>query len=56
MLKYRIFTNFEMCLLFTGDIKNVVTEKSPIGMKDVKWYTHNSTLGFLVAGKSKNKV
>jgi hypothetical protein len=39
-------------LLFTGDVKNVVTEKSPIGMKDVKWYTHNATIGFLVAGRS----
>ncbi|XP_069683822.1 echinoderm microtubule-associated protein-like CG42247 isoform X1 [Periplaneta americana] len=37
------------------DIKNVVTEKSPIGMKDVKWYTHNATVGFLVAGIWNNR-
>jgi len=42
-----------MHLLFTGDVKNVMTEKSPIGMKDVKWYTHNATIGFLVAGRSE---
>lgn len=42
-----------MYLLFTGDIKNVMTEKSPIGMKDVKWHTHNATIGFLVAGTYK---
>jgi microtubule-associated protein-like 1/2 len=45
-----------MCFLFTGDIKNFMTEKSRIGMKDVKWYTHNATVGFLVAGESNNKV
>jgi hypothetical protein len=45
-----------MHLLFTGDVKNVMTEKSPIGMKDVKWYTHNSTIGFLVAGRSEGQM
>jgi hypothetical protein len=45
-----------MHLLFTGDVKNVMTEKSPIGMKDVKWYTHNATIGFLVAGRSEGKT
>lgn len=33
-----------------GDVKSLSPEKSPIAMKDTKWYTHNSTVGFLVAG------
>lgn len=38
-------------LFFAGDVKSLSPEKSPIAMKDTKWYTHNSTVGFLVAGK-----
>lgn len=37
-------------VFFIGDVKSLSPEKSPIAMKDVKWYTHNSTVGFLVAG------
>lgn len=34
------------------DVKTLTSEKSPITMKDVKWYTHNSTVGFLVSGNN----
>ncbi|KAI4460973.1 wd-40 repeat protein [Holotrichia oblita] len=37
------------------DIKSLSPEKSPIAMKDTKWYTHNSTVGFLVAGVWNNR-
>ncbi|KAF5291175.1 hypothetical protein FQA39_LY14417 [Lamprigera yunnana] len=37
------------------DIKSLSPEKSPIAMKDVKWYTHNSTVGFLVSGIWNNR-
>ncbi|KAK9717160.1 HELP motif [Popillia japonica] len=37
------------------DIKSLSPEKSPIAMKDIKWYTHNSTVGFLVAGVWNNR-
>lgn len=30
-------------------------EKSPVAMKDVKWLTHNCTVGFLVAGIWNNR-
>lgn len=40
-----------LSLFFIGDVKSLSPEKSPIAMKDTKWYTHNSTVGFLVAGK-----
>lgn len=41
------------CGLFVaGDIKSLSPEKSPIAMKDVKWHTHNSSVGFLVSGES----
>lgn len=36
----------------SGDVKTLTAEKSPIAMKDVKWYTHNSTVGFLVSGNT----
>lgn len=39
---------------FPGDVKSLSPEKSPIVMKDVKWYTHNCTVGFMVAGNSLN--
>lgn len=35
-------------LLF-WDVKSLSPEKSPIAMKDIKWLTHNSTVGFLVS-------
>nr|XP_023030237.1 echinoderm microtubule-associated protein-like CG42247 [Leptinotarsa decemlineata] len=37
------------------DVKSLSPEKSPIAMKDVKWYTHNSTVGFMVAGIWNNR-
>ncbi|GLV35997.1 Doublecortin-domain-containing echinoderm-microtubule-associated protein [Carabus blaptoides fortunei] len=37
------------------DIKSLSPEKSPIAMKDVKWYTHNSTIGFMVHGMWNNR-
>lgn len=47
ILKHRLYLN----ILFLGDVKSLTPEKSPIAMKDVKWYTQFSTVGFLVAGK-----
>ena len=35
--------------LLYWDIKSMSPEKSPIAMKDIKWLTHNSTVGFLVS-------
>lgn len=32
-------------------MRSLSPEKSPVAMKDIKWITHNSTVGFLVAGK-----
>lgn len=40
---------------FSGDVKSLSPEKSPIAMKDTKWYTHNSTVGFMVAGIWNNR-
>lgn len=40
--------------IFAGDIKALSPEKSPIAMKDVKWFTYNSTVGFLVSGEYIN--
>ncbi|KAJ8722911.1 hypothetical protein PYW07_004091 [Mythimna separata] len=37
------------------DIKSLSPEKSPIAMKDVKWSTYNSTVGFLVSGIWNNR-
>nr|XP_034840413.1 echinoderm microtubule-associated protein-like CG42247 [Maniola hyperantus] len=37
------------------DIKALSPEKSPIAMKDVKWFTYNSTVGFLVSGMWNNR-
>ncbi|KAI8435275.1 hypothetical protein MSG28_003614 [Choristoneura fumiferana] len=37
------------------DIKSLSPEKSPIAMKDVKWSTFNSTVGFLVSGMWNNR-
>ncbi|XP_073970787.1 doublecortin-domain-containing echinoderm-microtubule-associated protein isoform X4 [Rhodnius prolixus] len=41
--------------LIFWDVKTLTAEKSPIAMKDVKWYTHNSTVGFLVSGIWNNR-
>ncbi|XP_035783494.1 echinoderm microtubule-associated protein-like CG42247 isoform X1 [Anopheles albimanus] len=41
-------------LLF-WDVKSLSPEKSPIAMKDVKWLSCNSTVGFLVAGLWNNR-
>ncbi|XP_044731561.1 echinoderm microtubule-associated protein-like CG42247 isoform X2 [Chrysoperla carnea] len=37
------------------DIRSLSPEKSPIAMKDTKWHTQNSTIGFLVAGIWNNR-
>ncbi|VVC95369.1 unnamed protein product [Leptidea sinapis] len=37
------------------DVKALSPEKSPIAMKDVKWSTFNSTVGFLVSGMWNNR-
>ncbi|CAB3251920.1 unnamed protein product [Arctia plantaginis] len=37
------------------DIKSLSPEKSPIAMKDTKWSTYNSTVGFLVSGIWNNR-
>lgn len=36
-------------LLF-WDVKVLSSEKSPLVMKDVKWYTHNCTVGYMTSG------
>uniref|UniRef100_T1GP14 WD repeat-containing protein 55 homolog n=1 Tax=Megaselia scalaris TaxID=36166 RepID=T1GP14_MEGSC len=41
-------------LLF-WDAKSLSPERSPIAMKDVKWLTHNCTVGFMVAGMWSNR-
>ncbi|XP_015605282.1 echinoderm microtubule-associated protein-like CG42247 isoform X2 [Cephus cinctus] len=37
------------------DIKALSSEKSPLVMKDVKWYTHNCTVGYMVSGMWNNR-
>lgn len=39
----------------TGDVKSLSPERSPMAMKDVKWLTHNCTVGFMVAGMWNNR-
>ncbi|XP_066155707.1 echinoderm microtubule-associated protein-like CG42247 isoform X1 [Euwallacea fornicatus] len=41
-------------LLF-WDVKTLTPEKSPLAMRDVKWYTHSCTVGFMVAGIWNNR-
>jgi len=33
-----------------GDVKGLIQEKSASAMKDVKWYTYNATVGYLISG------
>jgi len=40
----------QMQIFFLGDVKVLSSEKSPLVMKDVKWYTHNCTVGYMVSG------
>lgn len=42
-------------LPFTGDVRSLSPERSPIAMKDIKWLTQNCTVGFLVAGQWNNR-
>lgn len=35
----------------SGDVKGLIQEKSATAMKDVKWYTYNASVGYLIAGK-----
>ncbi|XP_043269813.1 echinoderm microtubule-associated protein-like CG42247 [Venturia canescens] len=37
------------------DVKALSSEKSPLVMKDVKWYTHNCTVGYMVSGMWNNR-
>ncbi|XP_063975526.1 echinoderm microtubule-associated protein-like CG42247 isoform X1 [Diachasmimorpha longicaudata] len=37
------------------DVKALQSEKSPIVMKDVKWHTHNCTVGYTVSGMWNNR-
>ncbi|XP_070150005.1 echinoderm microtubule-associated protein-like CG42247 isoform X1 [Polyergus mexicanus] len=37
------------------DVKVLSSEKSPLIMKDVKWYTHNCTVGYMVSGQWNNR-
>ncbi|XP_072750325.1 echinoderm microtubule-associated protein-like CG42247 isoform X2 [Anoplolepis gracilipes] len=37
------------------DVKVLSSEKSPLVMKDVKWYTHNCTVGYMVSGQWNNR-
>lgn len=48
--------SFSIFLKLLGDVKSLSPEKSPIAMKDIKWYTHNSTVGFMVSGMFYFKV
>ncbi|XP_011702935.1 PREDICTED: echinoderm microtubule-associated protein-like CG42247 [Wasmannia auropunctata] len=41
-------------LLF-WDVKVLSSEKSPLVMKDVKWYTHNCTVGYMTSGQWNNR-
>ncbi|XP_066584127.1 echinoderm microtubule-associated protein-like CG42247 isoform X1 [Prorops nasuta] len=41
-------------LLF-WDVKSLSSEKSPLVMKDVKWHTHNCTVGYMVSGMWNNR-
>lgn len=38
-------------MFFLGDVKGLIQEKSASAMKDVKWYTYNASVGYLVSGK-----
>lgn len=44
----------EFDLLF-WDVKSLAPEKSPIAMKDVKWASHNCTVGYFMAGMWNNR-
>lgn len=35
-----------------GDVKGLIQEKSASAMKDVKWYTYNASIGYLISGKT----
>lgn len=39
-----------------GDVKGLIQEKSAAAMKDVKWYTYNATIGYLVSGNYIFKI
>ncbi|CAH1185204.1 unnamed protein product [Phyllotreta striolata] len=47
-----VTADYDLCF---WDVKTLSPEKSPIAVKDVKWYTHNSTVGFTVAGIWNNR-
>lgn len=38
-----------------GDTRSLSPERSPILMRDVKWLSHNCTVGYLVAGMWSNR-
>ncbi|XP_045474568.1 echinoderm microtubule-associated protein-like CG42247 [Harmonia axyridis] len=47
-----VTADFDLCF---WDVKSLSPEKSPIVMKDVKWYTQNCTVGFMVSGMWNNR-
>lgn len=47
--------NCTIILFQSGDTRSLSPERSPILMRDVKWLTHNCTVGFLVAGMWNNR-
>lgn len=49
------FFFFDCLFCVLGDVKSLSPERSPIAMKDIKWLTHNCTVGFLVAGVWNNR-
>lgn len=41
--------------IHAGDVKTLIAEKSPVTMKDVKWYTQTCSVGFMVSGIWNNR-
>lgn len=57
--KFLLPLSIHLCIItrfnLTGDVKSLSPERSPMAMKDVKWLTHNCTVGFQVAGMWNNR-
>lgn len=51
---YRLSIN-RIVRIFTGDVRSLSPERSPIAMKDIKWLSQNCTVGYLVAGMWNNR-
>jgi len=50
-LKFNTLTKIFLYIFVLGDVKGLIQEKSAPSMKDVKWYTYNASIGYLVSGK-----